>query len=191
MIGGLNGLYNSFFGVIEQLLGDWFLGLSARLVFAGVLFFYYFNSALTKVGEGVAGFFVVQDGAYFQIVPPIVEAFDYDATQVPFIPYGLIVYLGTYSEFVLPVLVVVGLFTRVAAAGMIGFIVVQSYVDMAYHGVDTETIVTWFDRVSDAAIFDQRAFWVFLLLYLVLKGPGIISLDGLLGRRRDSVEDVA
>ncbi|MEM6744975.1 MAG: DoxX family protein, partial [Pseudomonadota bacterium] len=124
----------------ERLLDGWLPGLAARFVFAAVLFGYYWNSALTKIGDGVLGVFQVSDGAYFQIVPPVVEAAGYDASAVAFLPWGLIVTLGTYSEFVLPILIVIGLFTRLAALGMLVFVVVQSYVDIAFHGVDAETI---------------------------------------------------
>ncbi|MEO0763690.1 MAG: DoxX family membrane protein, partial [Pseudomonadota bacterium] len=166
----------------ERALDGWLTGLAARLVFAAVLFGYYWNSALTKVGEGVGGFFQVADGAYFQIVPPVVEAAGYDASAVAFWPWGLIVTMGTYTEFALPVMIVLGLLTRVAALGMIVFIVVQSYVDIAFHAVDAETIGALFDRIPTAAILDQRALWVFLLLVLVIKGAGALSLDALISR---------
>ena len=153
--------------MIERTLDSWLTGLAARLVFAAVLFMYYWNSALTKIGEGVSGIFQITDGAYFQIVPPIVEAAGYDASAVPFFPWGLIVTVGTYSEFILPVLIVIGLFTRLAALGMIVFVLVQSYVDIAFHGVDAETVGVLFDRLPSATIMDQRALWIFLLLVLV------------------------
>jgi putative oxidoreductase len=170
------------FGAVQAKLDGWFLGLLARLVFAGVLLIYYFSSARTKVGEGFLGFFSVGDNAYFQILPKVVEAHGYDASQVPLVPYGLIVTAGTYAEFILPILIVLGLFTRLAALGMIGFVCIQSYVDIFAHGVDAKTIGAWFDRMPDAAILDQRALWVFLLLTLVLRGPGMFSLDHLLRR---------
>ncbi|MEM1163811.1 MAG: DoxX family protein, partial [Pseudomonadota bacterium] len=160
----------------------WLIGLAARVVFAAVLFLYYWNSALTKIGDGFMGVFQVSDGAYFQIVPPIVEAADYDASAVAFFPWGLIVTVGTYAEFILPVLIVIGLFTRLAALGMIIFVIVQSYVDIAFHGVDAETIGVLFDRLPSATILDQRALWSFLLLVLLIKGAGAISLDGLIRR---------
>ncbi len=145
---------------------------------------YYLNSAATKVGDGVAGFFSIGDNAYFQIVPKVVEAHGYDATAVPFFPYDLIVAFGTYAEFLLPVLIVLGLATRLAALGMIGFVVVQSYVDITAHGADAETIGAWFDNLAGAAILDQRALWVFLLATLVVKGAGRVSLDALACRLR-------
>lgn len=180
---GLINLHNSVFGGIERALDTWFLGLLARFVFAGVLFMYFINSAFTKVGDGVAGFFQIQPAAYFQMLPPIVEQFNYDPSQVPFIPYGLIVYMGTYGEFILPVLVVIGLFTRISAIGMMIFVAVMTYVDIAFHQVDDKTIGALFDRFQDSAISDQRLLWLFPLIYLAIKGPGLISVDALLGRQ--------
>jgi putative oxidoreductase len=176
-------LHDAFFGMLQKVLGEWFLGLAARFVFAAVLLVYFLNSASTKIGAGPFGFLSPSIGAYAQIIPPIFEAAGNDAGAVAFFPWKLIVYFGTYAEFVLPVLIVVGLFTRVAALGMIGFVLVQSYVDWAYHGADAETLGAWFDRVSSALILDQRALWVFLLVYLALRGAGAISLDHLLVRR--------
>lgn len=176
-------LHNSVFQSIERTLDAWFLGLLARFVFAGVLFMYFFNSALTKVGDGITGFFQVDPAAYFQMLPHVVEQFNYDPSQVPFIPYGLIVYMGTYGEFILPVLVVIGLFTRISAIGMMIFVAVMTYVDIAFHQVDDKTIGALFDRFQDSAISDQRLLWLFPLIYLVVKGPGLISVDALLGRQ--------
>jgi putative oxidoreductase len=176
-------LHDAAFAALERTLEGWFLGLFARLVFAAVLFGYYWNSALTKVGDGLSGFFTVADAAYFQIVPPVVEAAGYDASAVAIFPWGLIVAAGTYAEFLLPVLIVLGLLTRLSALGMIVFVVVQSYVDIAFHGADATTIGALFDRFPNAVILDQRALWVFLFGYLVVKGAGAVSLDAVLTRR--------
>ncbi|MCB1744443.1 MAG: DoxX family protein [Gammaproteobacteria bacterium] len=185
MIAYLSALHERTFETIEKQAEGWLTGLTARFVFAAVLLVYYLNSASTKVGDGAFGFLSITDNAYFQILPSVVEAHGFDVTQVPFFPYGLVVAAGTYSEFLLPTLIVLGLFTRIAALGMIGFTIVQSFVDIAYHGVDMTTVGAWFDRFSDAAILDQRALWIFLLLYLVAHGPGRCSLDALLAARRD------
>lgn len=168
------------FGRVQRALEDWFLGLFARLAFAGVLFLYFVNSALTKLGEGPLGFLYLSDSAYFQILPPVVEQYGYDASQVPFLPWGIIVHAGTYAEFLLPVLIVLGAFTRIAALGMIVFVAVQTHVDIAYHGVDARTVGTLFDRMHDSAISDQRTLWLFPLVYLVVRGAGRVSLDSLL-----------
>ncbi|MEM8571436.1 MAG: DoxX family protein [Pseudomonadota bacterium] len=166
----------------ERSVDGWLPGLAARFVFAAVLFGYYWNSALTKVGDGLLGFFQISDGAYFQIVPPVIEAAGYDASAVAFWPWGMIVALGTYSEFLLPILIVVGLFTRLAALGMIVFVAVQSYVDIKFHGVDADTIGALFDRTSSSTIMDQRTLWVFVFLVLIVKGAGALSLDALISR---------
>jgi putative oxidoreductase len=76
----------------------------------------------------------------------------------------------------LPTLIVLGFLTRLAALGMIGFTVAQSLTDVYGHGQDS-ALGAWFDRFSDAAIMDQRAFWIFLLVVLVIKGAGPISFD--------------
>jgi len=187
MFSFIPNLHDKVFGGLQNGLQDWFLGLFARLVFAAVLFVYFFNSAMTKIGEGAFGFLTVTDNAYFQILPSIVERYEFDVSQVPVFPYKLIVMAGTYGEIILPVLIVIGLFTRIAALGMIGFVLVQSYVDIAFHGADEKTIGAWFDRLSDSVISDQRALWVFLLVYLVLRGAGAVSLDYLFGGRRSAV----
>ncbi len=177
-------LHSGFFGFFQRNLQEWLPGFLARLVFAGVLFVYYFNSAKTKVGEGLEGFFKLEDGAFAQILPGLMEKHSYDVSAIPFLPYHLIVYAGTYAEFILPVLIVLGLFTRIAAVGMIGFIIVQSIVDITAHHADAETIGAWFDGITNSAILDQRALWLFLLVYLFIYGAGKISLDHLFVGRR-------
>lgn len=189
MIKTIVSLHDKVFGALQGAVEDWLPGLLARLVFAGVLLGYFLNSAARKLGEGVAGLFTVTDNAYFQILPPVVEQYGYDASRVPLFPWDIIVYLGTYSEILLPLLIVLGLFTRIAALGMIVFVAVQSWVDIAFHGVDAETIGAWFDRFSDAAILDQRALWIFLLAYLVISGAGKISIDHLLRSRNQGSPD--
>ncbi len=173
-------LHERTFQQIERWTGSWALGLLARLTFLAVLYFYFLNSALTKIGEGFFGFLAVQPSAWYQIAPQAVEAALGDFDAISFFPYGLVVYAGTYAEFILPALIVVGLFTRLAALGMIGFIIVQTIVDIAIHKVDAGTIGALFDRFSDSVIADQRTLWIAVLAILVLKGAGALSLDGVL-----------
>lgn len=182
MIGALRRLYVGLFQGIESITEGWLLGLAARATFASVLLFYFWNSALTKIGSGFSGLFTPTIGAYGQIVPKAAEEAGYSADKIAFFPYKLIVFAGTYSEFLLPALIVVGLFTRAAALAMLGFIAVMTYVDINFHGVEAKTIGAFFDRVQDSAIADQRLLWAFILLVLVVKGAGAISLDALLGR---------
>ena len=173
-------LYKSLFGTIQKIAGDWFLGLTARLVFSSVTMIYFLNSALTKVGSGFPDFLIPTTGAYAQMLPEITKAVSYDIDKISFFPYGLIVTFGTYAEFVLPVLILIGLFTRLSAIAMIGFIFVLTYVDITAHGIGAKTIGMPFDRIQDQVVADQRLLWIFPLLYLVIRGAGKISVDGLL-----------
>lgn len=163
---------------------DWLLATVARLVFAGTLLMYFWVSGLTKLGEGVTGLFQPSVGAYAQIFPKAMEAVTYDTSQLSLFHWAVVV-AGTWAEFILPALIVIGLLTRLSALGMIGFIVVQSLTDLIGHGglEHTETFGAWFDRFPDSVILDQRSFWVFLLLVLVIKGAGPLSLDNALRRR--------
>jgi putative oxidoreductase len=160
------------------------LGLLARAVFAAVLMVYYWASALTKLGDGVSGLFRPSSGAYAQIFPRAMEAAGYDADQLTVL-HTLVVLAGTWAEFVLPAMIVLGLATRLAALGMIGFILVQSATDVIGHRLweESGSVGAWFDRVPDSPIMDQRALWVFVLLVLVIRGAGPLSLDRLIGRR--------
>ncbi|MCF6320231.1 MAG: DoxX family protein [Rhizobiaceae bacterium] len=185
MISFFQNLYCSIFGTISRLAQGWLLGLSARLVFLSVFFLYYMSSFFTKVGEGIGGFFQIQDGAYFQIVPSAVEAAGYDTSGVSFLS-DLVVFAGTYTEFFLPILIVIGLLTRAAALGMIGFMAVQTIVDINYLGADEKTIGAMFDRFPDALISDQRLLWVFVMLVLVIKGAGYLSIDHLFNRKKSA-----
>lgn len=155
------------------------LPLLTRLVFAGVLLVYFLSSGWSKIGTGPLS---PDIGAFYQIFPGLVAAADGNLDVIGILP-RLVILAGTIAEIVLPVLIVVGLFTRLAALGMIGFIVVQSLTDIYGHGSDAATIGTWFDRASDALILDQRAFWVLALVGLVLQGGGALSLDRLARNR--------
>lgn len=156
-------------------LGDATLPTLSRLTFAGVLFMYFWNSGMTKLGDGVFGIFSPSTGAYAQIFPKAFEATGYDASQLNAFHWAVVTG-GTIAEFVLPILIVLGLLTRLSAIGMIGFIMVQSLTDIIGHGAE---FGAWFNRMSGELIADQRAFWMLALLILVFKGAGPLSLDRL------------
>jgi len=172
----LVSLYNSLFGVLERGAGNWLLPTLARLIFAGTLLLYFWAAAVTKLGDGIFGFIALDMGAYIQMFPKQFEAVGYDASQLG-LGYKLIAIFGTWAEFILPLMIVLGALARLAALGMIAFVIVQSVTDIVGHNADAETVGAWFDRASDALILDQRAFWVFALLFLVIKGPGPAALD--------------
>ena len=190
MISGTGGLHARVFGAVQRATEDWLTGLAARFVFASTLLLYYINSANTKVGEGLAGFFELRPGAYIQILGfPALDAAGGDPAALPLLS-KLVVYAGTYAEFILPVLIVIGLFSRLAALGMMVFVAVQTVVDITVHQLDAASIGAMFDRFPDALIADQRLLWLFPLLVIVLHGPGLLSVDRLVfGRRREAVPD--
>ena len=137
---------------------------------------YCWSSGLTKFSDGFFGFLQPSFGAYYQILPKVAEAAQFDPQTISAVWYPLVLF-GSWAEMILPLLILLGLFTRGAALGMIGFIIVQSLTDIFGHGADAATIGGWFDRASDALILDQRLLWVFLLLVLVVQGGGRYALD--------------
>ncbi|WP_163846681.1 DoxX family membrane protein [Pseudooceanicola aestuarii] len=159
------------------------LPLLARFLFAAVLLPYYWASAMTKTGAGLLGVFSPSLGAYAQIFPRQMEAAGYDASQLGLLQWAVVV-AGTLAEFILPALIVLGLLTRLSALAMIGFVTVQTLTDLYGHGgiAHAETLGAWFDRAPDGLILDQRGLWFLLLMLLVVKGGGALSLDALLFR---------
>ncbi len=128
--------HNTIFSKISAATSSWLLPSLARFTFAATLLLFFWNSARTKLEGNI---FTLDTGVYFQILPRRFEALGYDPSLVGFFD-KFIAYAGTYAEFVLPALIVIGLFSRLAALGMIGFIAVLSYVDIFGHMVDEVTI---------------------------------------------------
>lgn len=173
-------LHDRVFQIVSDLLSPWFLPTAARFSFASVLLLFFWNSGKTKLGENI---FTPSFGAYSQVFPRKIEALGYDESLLSTFDV-MIVLMGTYAEFVLPALIVLGLFTRLASLGMIGFIIVMSIVDVYGHGVDAATIGTMFDRLPYGLLMDQRLLWIFILVVPVINGAGPISLDYILRRLR-------
>ena len=182
LIQKLETLHDTLFDALGRLTDGWFMGLAARLDCSSVLLGYFRNSAATKLGSGFPGILQAGVGAYAQILPPIAEAAGYDPSKIAFLPWGLIVHLGAYAEFLIPLMILLGLFTRLSSLAMIGFIVVMTVVDILFHGLDAKSIGLPFDRIQDAIVSDQRLLWVLPLVYLALNGGGSLSADSLLAR---------
>ena len=87
------------------------------------------------------------------------------------LPPDLAAYIGTFGELVFPVLIVLGLGGRLAAAGLfvVNLMAVLSYPQL-------------FDFECPAGI-NSHAYWGALLLALLVFGLGPISLDALVLRR--------
>jgi putative oxidoreductase len=84
--------------------------------------------------------------------------------RLPLLPPELAAHLATYAEHLFPLLLIAGLFTRVSALALLGMTaVIQIFV------------------YPDA--WPTHLSWAALLLYLVGRGPGRVSIDHWLGLR--------
>src|SRR3954468_3102041 len=83
--------------------------------------------------------------------------------KVPVLPPEIAAPLAAAIELSCPVLLVLGLFTRVATLPMIGMtLVIQTFVYP----------MSWVDHLT----------WLAMLLLLLSRGPGVLSLDHLIGK---------
>lgn len=140
------------------------LPLIARLGFVGALGAFFWRSALTKLdGFGLSA------GAYVQILPKMAEAAGYDPSQMPLWAHGVVA-AGTVAEFVLPALLLLGLFSRLTALGMMGFIVVMSLTDILGHGAMASEVIP------------HRLIWIAVLAVPLMLGGGRWSLDRIWSR---------
>ena len=165
----LISLHNQAFSKVAN--AEWIVPTLARLVFVAVLLMYYWNSATLKIDGSI---FTPSAGAFGQIFPKAAEAAVYDVSQMNILQ-RLVIFLGTVAEFVLPLLLLIGLLTRLSALAMIGFVMVQTLVDVTGHGVKLGVL---FDNTQ--TLIDERTLWVFLFAIIALKGAGLLSLDRLL-----------
>ncbi|WP_298936700.1 DoxX family membrane protein [uncultured Ruegeria sp.] len=166
----LISLHNNVLGKVDH-ASNWLIPTLARLVFVAVLLIYYWNSAMLKIDGSI---FSPSAGAFGQIFPKAAEAVLYDVSQMTLFQ-RIVIFFGTVAEFVLPALLLVGLLTRLAALGMIGFIWVQTLVDVNGHNVALGGL---FDNAI--TLMDQRVMWTFLMLVIVINGAGPLSLDKIL-----------
>ena len=130
--------------LLDRLPGSVLL-LVARLGVASV----FFLSGRTKVD----GFLHITDSTY---------ALFETEYRLPLIPPHIAAHLATYQEHLFPILLVLGLFSRVGALGLLGMTTVIEifvYPD------------AWSTHLS----------WAGLLLPILFRGPGRYSLDHLLG----------
>jgi putative oxidoreductase len=84
--------------------------------------------------------------------------------NLPFLPAAPMAYLATAVELAMPALILAGLLTRLATLPLIGMtLFIQLFVYPT----------SWPDHLI----------WVALLLLLLARGPGAVSLDALLARK--------
>ena len=130
--------------LIERVLPIDVLTLIVRVAIAAV----FFLSGRTKV-EGVLD---ITEGTYFLFA---------EEYRVPLIPSDIAAHLATYAEHLFPVLIVLGLATRVSALALLGMTIVIAV--FVYP-------LGW----------PTHLMWAALLLYLIRFGAGAFSLDRIL-----------
>lgn len=130
---------------LDRLISHDLIALASRFSIAGV----FWLSGRTKV----QGWFTLTDTTF------LLFRQDY---ALPLIPPEWAAYLATTAEHVLPILLVLGLFTRFAALGVLGMTaVIQVFVYPS----------GWPTHLS----------WAAPMLYLLGRGPGRWSLDHVAG----------
>ncbi|CAO3433508.1 DoxX family protein [Azospirillum endophyticum] len=123
------------------------LQLALRLWIARV----FFNSGLTKIQDWDTTVLLFQE--------------EY---KVPFLPPDLAALLGTTFELGMPILLVAGLMTRVAALPLLGMSLIIQFVLGAANPA--------YDSI-------EHFYWMFLLLAIIVHGPGRLSLDHIIRNR--------
>jgi len=125
------------------------VALVARVAVASA----FWRSGQTKV----EGFFHIKDNTFFLFR---------EEYKVPLLPPDFAAYVTTIAEHVLPVLLVVGLASRLSALGLIIMtLVIQLFV------------------YPDA--WPTHLLWFAPLLLIVARGPGALSLDHLIWKRME------
>ena len=134
--------------IIERLLdglqaGAHLLDLAIRLYVANV----FFRSGLLKISNW--------DGTLY--------LFEHEY-RVPLLPPAAAAWLGTSAELLLPVLLAIGLATRLAAFSLFVFNIVA-------------VISFWHVLSGNQAALNSHWYWGVLLAVTLLHGPGRLSLD--------------
>ncbi|WNJ78535.1 DoxX family protein [Cedecea neteri] len=141
---GVRSLWNRLWNRIERSVSDNVLLLIARVGVAAV----FFLSGRTKV----TGFMTLKPSTY--------ELFRTEYA-LPLIPYDIAAHLATLAEHTFPVLLVLGLFSRFAATGLMFM-----------------TLVIEIFVYPDA--WPTHLIWGGLLLLIIARGAGRWSLDRVL-----------
>lgn len=145
--GSVAGRWNRLADRLDALIGHSTLALVDRFAVAAI----FFLSGRTKVD----GLLSVNDSAL---------ALFREEYKVPLIPPDIAAHAATYAEHLFPILLVLGLFTRLSAFALLGMVtVIQVFV------------------YPDA--WPTHLSWAGLLLYLFARGAGKVSLDRWIGIR--------
>lgn len=143
--GGLRGAWNRVAAVLDRLIVHDALALIMRVAIAAV----FWLSGRTKVD----GFITVNETAF--------DLFR-DEYKVPLVPPDIAAYMATYAETIFPILLVLGLFTRLSAFSLL---IMTAVIEIFVYPLAWPTHLTW------AA----------LMLYLAGRGAGKWSVDWVFG----------
>jgi putative oxidoreductase len=144
---GPRATWNRLADALAGRIGHGLLAVCARLSLAAI----FFQSGRTKV----EGWLTVTDGAY---------ALFREEYRLPLVPPELAAHLAAYAEHLLPLLLVLGLGTRLSALGVLAMTaVIQVFV------------------YPDA--WPTHLSWAGLALYVAGRGAGPLSVDRALGLR--------
>ncbi|MEJ8848147.1 DoxX family protein [Variovorax rhizosphaerae] len=141
---GLRATWNTIANGLQRLITHDVLAIAGRLSIAAI----FFMSGRTKVD----GFLHITDGAY--------ELFRTEY-KLPLVQPEIAAHLAAYAEHLFPVLLVLGLCTRLSAMALLGM-----------------TLVIEIFVYPDA--WPTHLSWAAILLYLAGRGGGTFSLDRLL-----------
>ncbi|KAA0444653.1 MAG: DoxX family protein [Candidatus Thioglobus sp.] len=147
-------LYNQIFAILHKYSSDIFK-LFLRLYVADV----FFRSGLTKLGSWDSTPPFLSTGAQYLFA---------NEYQVPFLPWEWAAYLGTAAELILPVLLVLGLATRMVALKLFVFNIIA---------------VISYPAIWQSGYYDHKL-WGIMLLVVVIYGQGRVSIDSLICKNR-------
>lgn len=146
-------LYDRIVDRLAERIPESLMLLFTRVTLAGV----FWRSGRTKIEEG--SWFGISENTYF--------LFQEEYRGVP-LPSDLAAVMATVSEHLFPILLVLGLLTRLSALALLGMtVVIQIF-------------------VYPEAWWQVHSLWVALALVLIVRGGGLLSLDALLTRRSAS-----
>ncbi len=159
-VGRLDHAVGRLVALLERIPHD-LLALLGRLSIAGV----FWQSGQTKI----QGFALDPTLGRLELGWPRLGDFTVDLFRdeyrVPLLPPELAAYLATWAEHVFPILLVLGLGTRFAALALLTMTaVIQVFVY--------------------PSAWPTHGTWAMVLLYLVARGPGRLSLDHRIAARR-------
>jgi len=134
-------LWNRAADQLNLLISHNLLALTVRIAVAAIFFF----SARTKV----EGLLTIKDSTYYLFA---------EEYKLPLLPPEFAAHMATYAEHLLPILLVLGLFTRLSALSLLCMTaVIQIFV------------------YPDA--WPTHLSWAALMLYLIARGGGALAMD--------------